>query len=132
MQKVGGQPKNATFDTNLKFDHHVNEKVNKFDAVFGLIYKNLRYMLSDTFGMLYKTFVRSHLEYANCIWSPSRQTAINKIEKVQMMTRMVQHLKKYSYEARLRCLNLPTLKYRRLRGNMIQVYNIVSGNSSNG
>jgi len=53
---------------------------------------------------------------------------IEKINKVQMRaTRMVQQLKNYSYEARLRRLNLPTLKYRRLRGDMIQVYNIVSG-----
>jgi len=42
-------------------------------------------------------------------------------------TRMVQQLKNCSCEARLRRLNLPTLKYRRLRGDMIQVYNIVSG-----
>ena len=40
---------------------------------------------------------------------------------------MAQQLKNLSYEARLRRLNLPTLKYRRLRGDMIQVYNIVSG-----
>ena len=53
---------------------------------------------------------------------------IDKIERVQMRaTRMVQQLKNLSYEARLRRLNLPTLKYRRLRGDMIQVYNIVSG-----
>jgi len=37
---------------------------------------------------------------------------------------MVQHLNKYSYEATLRCLNLPTIKYKRLRWDMIQVYNI--------
>ena len=56
---------------------------------------------------------------------------IEKIEKVQMRaTRMVQQLRKYSYEARLRHLNLPTLKYRRLREDM-QVYNIVSGKHSN-
>jgi len=41
--------------------------------------------------------------------------------------RMVQHLKKYSNEDRFRCLNMPTFKYRRLRGGIIQVYNIVSG-----
>jgi len=42
-------------------------------------------------------------------------TDIKKMEKVQMRaTRIVQHLKKYSYEARLRWVNLPTLKYRRL------------------
>jgi len=58
----------------------------------------------------------------------SLQTNVyGKIDKVQMRaTRMVRQLKNYSYEARLR-LNLPTLKYRRLRGDMIQVFNIVSG-----
>ena len=40
---------------------------------------------------------------------------------------MVQRLKKHSCETRLRWLNLPTLKNKRLRGDMIQVYNIVSG-----
>jgi hypothetical protein len=85
-------------------------------------------MSSDILVVLYKTLVRSHLEYANCVWSPYRQMDIEKIEKVQMrVTKMAQRLKKYSYEARLRWLNLPTLKYGRLRGDMIQVYNIGSG-----
>jgi len=56
------------------------------------------------------------------------QMDIEKIERVQMrVIRMVQQLKNCSYEARLRRLNMPTLKYRRLRGDMIQVYNTVSG-----
>jgi len=51
-----------------------------------------------------------------------------KIERVQMRaTRMVQKLKNYSYEARLRRLNLSTVKYTRLRGDTIQVFNVVSG-----
>jgi len=69
----------------------INEKVNKSYAVLGLKVETS----SDTLVMLYKTIVRSHLKYANCIWSPSRQTDIEKIEKVQMrVTRMVQHLKR--------------------------------------
>jgi hypothetical protein len=57
---------------------------------------------------------------------------IEKVEKVQMRaTKMVQQLKKYSCEAKLRWLNLPTLKYRRLRGDMIQLYDIVSGKYNN-
>jgi len=40
---------------------------------------------------------------------------------------MVKQLKNHSYEDRLKVLNLPTLKYRRLRGDMIQVYYIISG-----
>jgi len=51
-----------------------------------------------------------------------------KIGRVQMRaTRMIQQLKNYSDDARLRRLNLPTLKYRKLRGDMFQVFNIVSG-----
>ena len=46
-------------------------------------------------------------------------------------TKMVQQLEKHSCEARLRWPNLPTLEYRRLKGDMIQVYNIVSGKYNN-
>ena len=46
-------------------------------------------------------------------------------------TRLVQHSRKYSYVVRLRLLNLPTLKYRRVQRDMIQVYNIVSGKHIN-
>jgi hypothetical protein len=57
---------------------------------------------------------------------------IENIEKVQMRaTKLVQNLKKYCYEARLRWLSLPTLKYRRLRGDMILVYSIVSEKYNN-
>ena len=85
-------------------------------------------MSSDTFVMLYKTLVRSQLEYANVVWSPCRQMDIEKLEKVQMRaTKMLSQMRKCSYENRLRLLNLPTLKYRRMRGDMIQVFNIISG-----
>ena len=39
------------------------KKVNKAYSVLGLIYRNFKYMSSDTLVMLYKTSVRSHLEY---------------------------------------------------------------------
>ena len=118
----------VTFDSDLKFDLHINEKINKAHSVMGLIYRNFKYMSTTTFIMLYKSLVRSHLEYANCVWSPFRQMDVEKIEKVQMRaTRMIKQLRNYSYKNRLRFLNLPTLKYRRIRGDMIQVYNIISG-----
>jgi hypothetical protein len=116
------------FDSKLKFDHHINEKVNRAYSILGLIYRNFKYMFSDTLLMLYKSLVRLHLEYAVCVWSPYRLMDIEKLGKVQMRaTKLIPLLKNYSFEARLRWLNLPTLKYRRLRGDMIQVYNIVSG-----
>jgi len=68
----------VTFDSKLKFDHHINKIVSKSYSLLGLIYRNFKYMTSDTFVMLYKTSVRSHLEYANCVRSPCRQMNIEK------------------------------------------------------
>ena len=35
--------------------------------------------------------------------------------------------KDLSYDDRLRCLKLPTLNYRRIRGDMIELYKIITG-----
>ena len=42
-------------------------------------------------------------------------------------TKLVARLQNMSYSDRLRELNLPTLKYRRLRGDMIELYKMVRG-----
>ena len=74
---------------------------------------------------MYKSMVRSHLEYANCIWSVQDK---KNLEKVQMRaTKLIQEIKHMSYIDRLKNLNLPTLLYRRLRGDMIMVYKLLSG-----
>jgi len=78
--------------------------------------------------MFCKTLVRLHLEYANCVWSPFRQMDDEKVETVQMRANENgKAVKNHSYEDTLKVLNLPTLKYRRLRGDMIKVYNVISG-----
>ena len=78
--------------------------------------------------MLYKSLVRSHLEYANVVWCPYRKEDIEELEKVQMRaTKMVKSVCKLSYSDRLRALGLPTLVYRRLRGDMIEVHKLVTG-----
>ena len=50
-------------------------------------------------------------------------TKTSHIEKVQKRaTKFIIYLKKYSYKDRLIQLNLPTLKYRRLRWDTIEVF----------
>jgi len=67
--------------------------------------------------------VRPHLEYANSVWCPYKIGDIK--EKVQKRaTKLIINLKNMSYTDRLKRLNLPTLKYRRLRGDMIKVFKI--------
>jgi len=48
---------------------------------------------------------------------------IGKVQK--RATKFIISLNKYSYKDRLIQLNLPTLKYRRLRWDMIEVFKIV-------
>ena len=65
--------------------------------------------------------VRPHIEYANNVWSPFKLTDIKAVEKVQMRaTKLVIGVKSLPYCKHLRKLKLPTLKYRRLRGDMIE------------
>ena len=65
--------------------------------------------------------VRSHLEFSNSVWSPYRVGFTEKIEKVQKRaTKLVQSCKGLVYSERLRVLGIPTLKYRRHRGDMIE------------
>ena len=64
----------------------------------------------------------------SCKQKPNRKGDIKRLEKVQMRaTKLVNNVKHLSYENRLKKLKLPTLKYRRLRGDMIEVYKIIHG-----
>ena len=48
---------------------------------------------------------------------------IEHVEKVQKRaTKMIEECKTLKYEERLKYLNIPTLKYRRIRGDLILVF----------
>ena len=67
------------------------------------------------------TFVRPHLEFALSVWAPFMMKYVNMIENVQTRaTKLVDGLGKLGSKERLARLNLPTLVYRRLRGDMIE------------
>ena len=77
--------------------------------------------------------VRSQLEYANSVWNPHTKEDIEIIEKVQMRaTKSVESVKHWSYEDRLKKLGIPTLKYRRPRGDLIEVFKIITNKDNNG
>ena len=70
--------------------------------------------------------VRPHLEYANSVWCPYKKGDIEIIEKVQKRaTKLIISVHKLTYIERLKQLQLPTLKYRCMRGDMIKVFKIV-------
>jgi len=116
------------FDSRLKFDKHIDAKINTAYQMLGIIKRNFFHLTPDSFVVLYKSIVRSHLEYSEYVRNPHHQQLIEKIEKVQKMaTKLIIAVKPLKYEERLRYLNLPTLKYRRIRGDIIEVYKMFSG-----
>ena len=69
--------------------------------------------------------VRPHLEYANCVWAPIYKRQSIAIENVQRRaTKLVKELKDLSYSDRMKELDIPSLKHRRLRGDLIQTFKI--------
>ena len=94
-----------------------------------LIRRTFHYLDERIFLFLYKTLVRSHIDYANTVWTPHKVKEIERLEGVQRRaTKQLPGFKELTYEERLKKLKLPTLRYRSIRGDMIETYKILSGN----
>ena len=90
-------------DSKQKFESHIYEKVKKANRMTGLIMRSFHYLEKDSFLLLYKTMVRSQVEYGQTIWSPYKQKHIIAIERVQKRaTRLLKAFRLLSYEERLR------------------------------
>ncbi len=114
-------------DDNLSFSRHINEKITKANAIMGVVRRSFRHLDSHIFPKIFKTMIRPHLEYAAPVWSPYLKNDIIKIERVQRRaTKQVPDLKDMSYKERLTKLRLPTLAYRRMRGDLIEVYKLLN------
>ena len=111
------------FQNNLKFDEHINYIVNRANRLVGLIKRTFKSLDKDSFLILYKSLIRSILDYGGSVYYPYTKKNIQLIENVQCRaTRILPELKELSYGERLESLKLPTMHYRRKRYDLIQLF----------
>ena len=112
-------------DPLLDFEEHITSTVKKARRLSGLIIRTITFKSKDIMIPLFKSIIRPVLEYANVVWSPYYRKHIDQIESIQRhFTRCVIGMKDLDYEERMRALKLPSLEYRRLRGDLIETYKI--------
>jgi len=118
----------VNIDNQLKYSQHTEIKVNKANKLLGMIRRSYTYIDPESMTILYKSLIRPHLEYAHAVTYPRYEKDANLIEGVQRRaTKMIPQLKDLSYTERLTALKLPSMYYRRGRGDMIECYKYLHG-----
>lgn len=75
---------------------------------------------------MYREKVRPHLEYEVTIWHPYKMKNMEKVEHIQRRaTRLMPDRPGLSYRERLRKLNLPSLRYRKIQVDMVEAFKII-------
>jgi len=58
--------------------------------------------------------VRSQVEYGSVVWSPHTARNFDKLERIQRRgTKFILGKRNFTYDERLKCVNLPSLEKRR-------------------
>ena len=114
---------------NLKPSVQCARVAKKANMVLGQLARGVTYRDRVTFVRLYQVFVLPHLSYSVPAWAPYTMADKELLEKVQRRAIMMVSNIKGSYEERLANLGMRTLGDRRMRGDLIETYKILTGKS---
>ncbi len=93
-----------------------------------MIRRSFAELSAPAFAAPYNALVRLHLGYAMQACSPNLVADADCLEQIQqLVTRLVKGFRRLPNEERLRRLGLHSLRRRRLRGDLIVLYKMVSG-----
>ena len=61
--------------SSYPFRDHIHDKVHKAYAMLGIINRNFKYISINSFILLYKSMVRSLLDYCVSVWVPYNKSS---------------------------------------------------------
>jgi hypothetical protein len=112
--------------TSLKTGIQCQTVYNKASALLGMLRRLFSRFTKDTFPVIMNTYIRPTMEYAVQAWSPWMVKDVEVLQRIyHRATKLVDGFKTLPYAERLRRLNLFDFTYRRLRGDLILLYQIM-------
>ena len=115
-------------DKDLRWRKHITKKTAEAARKAGWVLRTFSIRDKSTMLLLFKTYVRSIVEYCCALWSPHLQCDVILIESIQRsFTAKIAGCSNLSYWDRLKRLNLYSLQRRRERYMVILVLKIFHG-----
>ena len=116
---------------NLSWDDNIRTCIKDANQCIGWISRNLLTRDYNIISKVYKTIIRPKLEY--CVQLQNPAMAIGQLFQNQspfsiyIFTRIANNVGLLPYSKWLKLMNLTTLGERRIRGDLIETYKIVTG-----
>ena len=117
---------------DLSYTSHIRSSCDKARKMAAWVFSVFHTRNTGVMLTLYKSLVRSHLEYCSPLWNPSKICDIQELESVQRtLTSKIHGLQHLQYWERLKTLTLMSLQRRRERYVIMHMWKILHGLTSN-